>query len=191
VRRLAAVALLACLLAGCGGGGQTPSAVTQTAPTNGDGFAIDPPQAAPAFLLRDQDGRLVGPQTYRGHWTVVTFLYTHCPDVCPLIASRLAAAQRRDAGLRVVAVSVDPARDTRLAVRRFLAAHHAGPAFRYVTGTRRQLAKVWRAYHVAALPGPSATVSHSSISVLVDPAGRERMLFDSSITTAGVLRAAA
>jgi protein SCO1/2 len=187
-RRAAALPLLLVLLAGCGGGGEKAAPPAATA---GSATRIEPPVHAPDFLLRDQDGKLVGPQLYRGRWTVVTFLYTRCPDVCPLIADHLAAAQRRARSLQVVAVSVDPAHDTPAAVRRFLAAHRTGPRFRYVTGTRRELARVWRRYHIAVLPVPGGTVSHSAASILVDPRGREQALFTSRVTARDVLSALA
>ena len=172
-------------LAGCGSSKHTAS---PPAPTS-NGIVVPGRVAAPHFVLRDQRRRPTGPQLLRGHWLVVTFLYTHCPDVCPLIADQLAAAQRQNADLRVIAVSVDPARDTPAAVRRFLVAHHAGPHFSYVSGTRRILAPVWRSFHVAALPGPQGTVSHSALSILVDRDGRERRLFDSGVTAGEVLAA--
>jgi protein SCO1/2 len=188
-KHVVAALLLACLAAGCGGAKHATSTVTPQTATRGNAIAIDPPTAAPRFLLRDQSGSLVGPQLYRGNWTVVTFLYTHCPDVCPLIASRLAAAQRQAPDLRVIAVSVDPKRDTRAAIRTFLAEWHAGRNFHYVTGSRTALASVWRRYHVAALPGPAGTVSHNAFSVLVDPQGRERFLLDSQLDARDVLAA--
>lgn len=188
-KNIVVAAVLACLAAGCGGARHATSTATPPAGTRGNAIAIDPPVAAPRFLLRDQSGALVGPQRYRGSWTAVTFLYTHCPDVCPLIASRLAAAQRHAAGLRVIAVSVDPKRDTRAAIRTFLTERHAGRNFHYVTGSRAALASVWRKYHIAALPGPAGTVSHNAVSILIDPQGRERFLLDSQLTTADVLAA--
>jgi protein SCO1/2 len=186
VRRLLLAAGLVCVLAGCGAKHEA-APVKATAP--GAGFAIDPPTPAPSFLLADENAKPTGPQQFRGRWTVVTFLYTHCPDVCPLIADQLAAAARRDASLRVIAVSVDPARDTRPAVRQFLARHHAGTHFHFVIGTRKALARVWHAYHIAALPGPRGTISHSAFTLLVDPQGRERVLFDAHVTARGVLAA--
>ena len=183
--RIAAALLLLVALTGCGSAKTTATTTTSTSA----GFVLTDKTQAPSFLLPSETGQRVGPQTYRGHWLVVTFLYTHCPDVCPLIANRLAAAQRSDAGLRVLAVSVDPKRDTRAAVRRFLHAHHAGPGFHYVNGARPALARVWRRYHIASLPGPQGTVSHSAFSVLVDPQGRERVLFDSQVTARQVLAA--
>ena len=186
-------ALLLALLVLCAGCGTAHEAKVEhpAAPSPGSGFVLHPPVAAPAFTLRDQAGRPTGPQQDRGHWTVVTFLYTQCPDVCPLIANQLGAAQRENAGLRVIAVSVDPKHDTPAARQAFLAAHHLGARFRFVSGTRAALAPVWARYHVAALPGPQGTVSHSSYEILIDPKGRERVLFDAKVTARGVLNAIA
>jgi protein SCO1/2 len=155
------------------------------------GALVDPPAPAPNFKLNDQFDQPITLSDYRGKVVVLTFLYTHCPDVCPLIANQLVAAQRRDADLRVIAVSVDPRRDTPAAIRRFLREHHAGPRFHFVGGPRAALQPVWRRYHIAALPGPQGTVSHSAFSVLVDRSGKERRLFDSRVTAAQVVKAAA
>jgi protein SCO1 len=147
--------------------------------------------AAPNFTLVDQDGHTVSMAAQRGRWVVVTFLYTQCPDVCPLIAAQLnrvlEARIGRQVGLRVLAVSVDPARDTPKAVRRYVLRHRLGPRFRWLIGSRNQLARVWKAYHVAALPGPRGTVTHSTVSFLVDPSGRERLLYDKSVKAGFVL----
>jgi protein SCO1/2 len=175
------------VVAGCGSAHRVAADAPSGQRTHA--IAIEPPVAAPAFLLRDQSGVPVGPQRYRGRWTVVTFLYTQCPDVCPLIAGRLVAAQRQAPGVQVIAVSVDPKRDTRSAVRSFLAAHHAGRDFHYVTGSRSALSAVWRRYHIGVLPGPDGTVSHNAVSVLVDPKGKERFLLDSQFTARDVVAA--
>lgn len=186
MRRLVAFLALLAVCAGCGPTKHKEIVVSAPAP-QGDGVPLNPPTAAPAFLLHDQSGKLVGPQLEKGHWTVVTFLYTHCPDVCPLIANNLGAAQRQNADLRVIAVSVDPKGDTHAAVERFIAKHRLPAAFSYVAGSRAQLAPVWKKYNIAAQPGPNGVVSHSSYTVLIDPTGRERVLYDSQITAAAVL----
>jgi protein SCO1/2 len=175
--------------AGCGGAKHAATIQHAPAPKPSEGFLVSPPVAAPPFLLRDQVGRPTGPQEDKGHWTVVTFLYTHCPDVCPLVAKQLGAAQRAHGDLRVIAVSVDPKGDTPAARRAFVAAHHLPASFRFVSGSRAALAPVWARYHVAALPGPSGTVSHSTYEILIDPAGKERELFDAKVTARAVLRA--
>jgi protein SCO1 len=170
-------ALLLVVVAAAGCGGSKPPRLA--------GTAIAPPVSAPDFSLDDQSGRPVTVAGQRGHWLVVTFLYTHCPDVCPLIAVQLDRAIRTPVGARadlhVIAVSVDPERDTLAAVRRYVAVRRLAPSFRYAIGSRATLARVWHAYHVAAQPGPRGTVTHSTFEILIDPKGEERAVYDSSI----------
>jgi protein SCO1/2 len=180
--RLLLAISLGLVCAACGS-----QAHTTTPPTSKTrGFALEPPVAAPAFALRDQDGRLMGPVQLRGHWYVVAFLYTHCPDVCPVIASNLGVALRRLPGLRVLAISVDPKNDTQASVKVFLRAHDLPSRFRYVTGTHAELAPVWARYHVAATAGPRPIVSHTAFELLVDPQGRERVLYDAQVQAADI-----
>jgi protein SCO1 len=164
------------VLAGCGGASKSQQFA---------GTPIEPPVAAPNFTLVDQSAKPVSPAAQRGRWLVVTFLYTHCPDVCPLIAAQLdkaiATPTGRRAHLRVIAVSVDPARDTLAAARRYSVTHRLEPTFHWGIGSRARLERVWRAYHVAAQPGPRGTVTHSTFELLVDPEGKERLLYDQTI----------
>jgi len=166
-------------LAGCGGGG---------AKQTFDGTAIS--SAAPSFTLHDQSGAPVSLAAQRGRYVVVTFLYTHCPDVCPVIAGMLNRVLQTPvahrARLRVLAISVDPKRDTPAAVANFIRVHRLVSSFRYLTGTRAQLQPIWAKFHIASTPGPNGTVSHSAFEILVDPQGRERLLYDSDVTSAAV-----
>ena len=68
-------------------------------------------------MLRNYLGQPVNLASYRGKAVLVTFLYTHCPDVCPLITSNLRVAQnlmgpKVAAKAQIIAVSVDPKGDT-------------------------------------------------------------------------------
>ena len=170
------------LSAGCGGG--APKAV-QSGPTPSPyrGMTVVGSTKAPDFALRDQSGRLVRMANRQGRYTLLTFLYTNCPDVCPLIASHLNTALQQLAGsTRVLAVSVDPKGDTPAAVRRFVAVHRLRPQFRYLTGTAAQLKPVWAAYHVAADPQhDTSAIAHSAFVLLVDPQGQERLVYDSYV----------
>ena len=188
---LLAVLALPVLFAGCGGGGGgTSGARHEQPPVQFAGGTLDPPVPAPNFTLRDQRGHLVSLAGQRGHWAVVTFLYTHCPDVCPLIAANLNQAIQTSAGrradLHVLAVSVDPARDTPAAIRKYARDHRLVPSFSYLIGLRPQLERVWSAYHVAVQPGPRGTVSHSSFEMLVDPKGMMRLIYDATVKSSDV-----
>jgi protein SCO1/2 len=175
------VLVLAAACAGCGGAAKPVY----------NGIELTPPSASPNFALHDQNGRTVTLAGQRGHWAVVTFLYTQCPDVCPLIAASLNGALQsaagRTAGLRVLAVSVDPARDTQAAVHRYVVTHRLAPAFHFLIGSSSELKRVWAAYHVAAQPGPHGAVTHSTFEILIDPKGQERFLYDATITTADLV----
>jgi protein SCO1/2 len=182
--------LLTSICVACGSQAKQHTAPAGPTPSGINGFVLKPLVAAPSFALDDQDGHSIGPKTMRGDWFVVAFLYTHCPDVCPLIASNLGVALRRLPNLRVLAISVDPKGDTPTSVRSFLREHRLPARFRYVTGTRAQLAPVWARYHVAALAGPKAIVTHSAFELLVDPHGKERVLYGAQVRatdiTAGI-----
>jgi protein SCO1/2 len=180
VKKLLVLGALAVVVAGCGGS-KKPAVAYR-------GTDLNPAQAAPNFTLTDQSGRKVSLADERGHYAVVTFLYTHCPDVCPVIAGNLNRVLQMPiahrTGLRVLAVSVDPKRDTPAAVQHFVAVHRLVPAFRYLIGSRAQLAPVWRSYHIAAAPLPNGTIAHSTFEILVDPQGRERVIYDAQASPA-------
>jgi len=187
--RSSALLALLVLAAGCGGSGSKQATVSHPpAATTAGGAGIASKPRAPAIALHDPHGRPVRLSDFRGSWVTVAFLYTHCPDVCPLITQNLNGALRRAPDLRVVAVSVDPKGDTPAAVRAFARNHHLTPAFHYLIGSRAQLQPVWRAWHVATVPGPSNTVGHSSFEVLIDPKGRERVYYDAQVRTKDVLQ---
>jgi protein SCO1/2 len=163
--------------AGCGGGRHAaPATTTHAHGAQSTTVRTDP---SPAFSLRDQDGRRVSLAAQRDSVVLVTFLYTRCPDVCPLLATnlntalRLLAARERSQ-VRVLAISVDPEHDTPRAVRRFIADHHLVPQFRYLTGTRASLRPIWQGYNVLAIPATEERVDHSAYVVLVDRRGMIR-----------------
>src|SRR4051812_34713637 len=54
--------------------------------------AVSPPMSPQDFALRDQDGRRVGLRDFRGQPVVLTFMYTHCQDVCPTTAVTIRGA---------------------------------------------------------------------------------------------------
>lgn len=187
--RRTALLLCAVLCAGCGGGKAVPKAGHTTV---GGGTPAPAGAEAPDFALRDQDGRLVRLSAQRGHLVVLTFLYTQCTDVCPLIAERTDAAARalghRAADVRILAVSVDPVNDTPGAARAFVYAHRLLPQFHYLTGSRAQLAPVWQAYNVEVEARGADKVAHAAPVLLIDRRGRPRFFFGQDLRTAGLLR---
>lgn len=73
---------------------------------------------APEFTLQDADGRTIGSADLRGTVVVLHFIYTSCPDVCPLHAERIVEIQEMinqtpmRALVRFVTITTDPKNDT-------------------------------------------------------------------------------
>jgi protein SCO1/2 len=154
------------------------------------GVFTDTPQA-PDFSLRDQNGQTITMSSLKGKVVALTFLYTHCPDVCPLMASQLAAADQRlgaDAqNVELISVSVDPLGDTLPAVQKFTEDHNlAGRSnWHYLMGSPGQLRPVWDAYHVGSSAGDQAAtegVDHSAMVYLADRTGRLRVILSANFT---------
>jgi protein SCO1/2 len=154
---------------------------------------------APAFRLTDQHGQPFGSQELADKVVLVDFIYTSCPDICPLLSEQMSTVQGRlrDAGQlgsRVVLVSftVDPARDSPEVLQSYAARYRAdSEAWRFLTGPERELMTVIvDGFHVgvqAAPPNPLATgvasgggyeVMHSGRLILIDRAGRIRAYYD-------------
>ena len=190
MRRLALLLVVAAA-AGCGGT-STPKLVVNTPKVSTyAGNPVTPQRQAPAIALHDAWSRPVSLAAQRGRWVLVTFLYVHCPDVCPLIAQNLNAALRqlgpRRDHVRVLAVSVDPKGDTPRAVKRYIAQRGLQPQFRYLIGTRARLTPIWASWHVLAVSQKPDIVDHVAYTMLVDPRGKERLLYDAQVKARQVL----
>jgi protein SCO1/2 len=190
MRRVALLALVA-VLAGCGATATQKPEAPMTKPSRYAGAPVTPVRKAPAIALEDAWGRPVTLAAQHGRWVLVTFLYVHCPDVCPLIAQNLNAALRllgpRRSRVRVLAVSVDPKGDTPTAVKRYVSVRGLLPQFRYLIGTRARLSPVWAAYHVLAVSKKPNVVDHVAYTVLIDPKGRMRLLYDAQVKARDVV----
>ena len=198
-RGLLLVALLAAVAApACGGGsgqshehGTTGSLTVSGGSGRFAGGELNPPQPTPDFTLTDQSGHKVGMADQRGKLVLVTFLYTNCPDVCPLITQNLNQAlqmlgSRRD-DVRVLAISVDPEGDTPESVDKYAKAHHLLPEFHYLIGTRDELTEVWKDYDVAAVASDPELVDHSAYTMLVDRSGEGRVIYDAGVKAKDVV----
>lgn len=145
-----------------------------------------PVKHAPPLQLRNYLGQPVDIDQYRGKAVLVTFLYTNCPDICPLITAnlhtaltQLGAQARR---VQVIAVSVDPRGDTSRAVARFLAEHQMVGRMQYLIGSSGALSRTWKAWSVGSERevGQPQLVAHSALVYGIDAGGRLRTVYPSS-----------
>jgi protein SCO1 len=164
----------------------TSSGVPHRAKAPGyDGAAVTPPQRTPPLSLRNYTGEPINLDHYRGKAVIVTFLYTHCPDVCPLIASNLRVALEmmgpaQAARTQVIAVSVDPRGDTPTTVAAFLARHGMTGRMKYLIGSAHELARVWKAWGVGSaqdLEQPQF-VNHTAIVYGISASGKMTTVYE-------------
>jgi protein SCO1/2 len=181
--RLAAIVAgiaAAALLAGCSGGSSSTSSTASSAAA-GAGFAgaaLPAGIAAPSFLLTDQHGRSVSLGGYRGRVTVLSFLYPTCGATCVLVAQQIRGAlDQLSAPVPVLLISAEPAADTPSSVDRFLAQVGLGGRAEYLSGTRAQLERLWRAYHVTPPSSSRGAFDRAASVLLVGRDGQERVLF--------------
>jgi protein SCO1 len=169
--------LLAGLLAACG----------QSAPPWGlqDISGLMPP--LDFTLSAASDDATVHGKDFRGKVVLLYFGYTHCPDVCPTTLSLLSRAVKalgaRAEQVRVLFVSVDPARDTLARLKTYAAAF--GPEVVGLRGSEDELKTLTKRYRVSYGYGkPDARgayeVSHSSAVYVFDREGKIRLLIGST-----------
>jgi protein SCO1/2 len=136
------------------------------------------------FTLTGDDGKPVAAGTLKGRASLVYFGYTHCPDVCPETMGRLMQVIDKlgpDAQkVRILFVSVDPARDTPKALHDYVGAFDAQHA-RGLTGTDAQIERMARHYRVAYQmekrdPNGNYEVTHSSAVYIFDARNHARLL---------------
>jgi protein SCO1/2 len=136
------------------------------------GLTVGNPKAAPPLALKSYLGTPVNLANYlhRGKAVLVTFLYAHCPLLCPLITSKLhaalaemPAAERRR--VQIIAVSVDPRGDTPGAVAQFLADHGMTGKMQYLIGSASALGAVWSRWGIGSKrdAGDPELVAHTAL----------------------------
>jgi protein SCO1/2 len=151
-------------------------------------------------VLGNSQGGTASLATFHGRVVVLTFLDSHCGQLCPVEASELGVVDRMlpaDDRPEIVVVSVNP-RDTPLTVRRFVQrARWTGP-WVWMTGARGALQSVWKKFGIevkqtrTAIDGITVTgVGHSSVIYVVDQEGFERTgyvaPFDARLVASDVL----
>lgn len=141
-------------------------------------------------LSRANDGKSVDAADYRGKTVLLYFGYTHCPDECPTTLTDLADMQKRmglrGKDVRVLFVTVDPARDTASVMRAYV--HAFGPGIDGLRGNADAIAALARRYRVLfetdpGKPGQPYEVMHSDSVFVFDRDGRARIVLTATKDT--------
>jgi len=125
---------------------------------------------------------------FRGKVVALYFGYTHCPDVCPATLANLTEmlGKVNSPDVRVLFVTVDPARDTDAVLADYARAF--SPQVVGLRGADNQLAALARTYRVAysVKAGPPYEVMHSNAVFFFDRDGKARLVTTDTSDTAGM-----
>ena len=101
--------------------------------------------------LTDQNGEQYALTTDTNGVVVVSFIFTRCPDVCPMLTQSLIAVEasltdeeRED--VTFVSISVDPNHDTPEVLKEY--SERMGAAWPHLTGSMEELEDVWATFAV-------------------------------------------
>jgi protein SCO1/2 len=174
--------LLALALAACGRGEVRPGTSDITGAMPDLSFS----------MVRANDGVAVSADDYRGKVVLLYFGYTHCPDACPTTLANLATVLQtlgsQAKQVRVLFVTVDPARDTLPILKAYVASF--APEIDGLRGTDDEVASLARRYRVlyrvTQTPSGGVEVMHASSTFFFDREGHARLVTTSTDDTAAI-----
>ena len=135
----------------------------------------------PDLMMTNQDGQPVQINEFKDKWTLLFFGYTYCPDICPTTLAQLRQIKSELpkevlSRLRVVLISVDPARDTPQQLKQYLG--YFDKDFVGLTGSVPDIQKLANGVSIPFIPAdtskPGYTVDHSGNLALLGPDGNQR-----------------
>jgi protein SCO1/2 len=135
----------------------------------------------PNFKLIDQNGKPFQMAATRGKVVLATFIFTTCPDVCPLLSAKLAAIQRvleekKIKDYWLLSITTDPERDNAAALKEYAARFKADLShWSFLTGSRTEVAQVWKAFGVNVTKTEAGQIFHTTLTTLIDRQGLRRV----------------
>ncbi|MGH7846030.1 MAG: SCO family protein [Candidatus Binatia bacterium] len=136
---------------------------------------------APAFTLVNQNGTAFYSGSARGRVTLVTFVFTTCPDVCPLLTAKFAQLQRMLArehasDFFLISITTDPEVDKPEVLKSYAQRYGADlSTWAFLTGEEDEMSKVWRSFGVSVKKKGKGLVQHTSLTTLIDRQGVRRI----------------
>ena len=160
---------------------------------------LEPGEAVPDDVLRDEHRRPRRLTDWRGHAVAVTFIYTRCPmpEFCPLMERHFADVQKRvDADpslrdrVRLVVITFDPEHDTADVLAAHARSRGADPRlWTYLTGTPSAIEHVASRFGVSVMRegNDAAAIVHNLRTAIIDAEGRVVKIYTGSAWTPAML----
>jgi protein SCO1/2 len=163
---------------------------------HGDDLPSDDPEYdISEFSLIKPDGNVTNLSDYEGQVLIVSFIYSRCPDVCPVVSSNLRwvsqeLADHYEANFSIVSITVDPWWDTQNVLGQY--ATERNLSWPHLTGDVATLEPVWESFHVglqtyinesasnesnstSGRHHPDYLVDHSTATIILDKEHNQRV----------------
>ena len=166
---------------------------------HGDDLPSDDPEyAVNEFSLIKPDGNLTNLSDYEGQVLIVSFIYSRCPDVCPIVSSNLrwlsqVLADDYETNFSIISVTVDPWWDTQNVLGEY--ADQRNLSWPHLTGDLESLEPIWESFHVglqtytnvsnetnegdsnntSGRHHPDYLVDHSTATIIIDKEHKQRV----------------
>ncbi|KAH8105412.1 SCO1 protein [Cristinia sonorae] len=139
------------------------------------------PNVGGPLNLTTHQGKPFTEQDLLGHWSLIYFGFTNCPDICPEELDKMSAAvdqldKEYGPVVQPIFISVDPARDSQAQISRYVADFH--PRLLGLFGDYASTKSACKSYRVyfSTPPNAKATddylVDHSIFFYFMDPNGK-------------------
>lgn len=135
----------------------------------------------PNFQLTDQDGTSFSRENLLGKVSVVNFIFTHCPTVCPLLTQKmkLLSGEITDPQVQFISISVDPENDTPAVLKAYANRYGADlNRWKFLTGPLETVSKtVIEGFKVVMIRNEVKDlfdITHGEHFILVDKKGSIR-----------------
>lgn len=150
-------------------------------PKKGDGARKSVNIPVRDFTLTDQYGKDLRFDDLRGKLILVTFIFTTCPDLCPLLTAKLARIQEKlEAekinGYFLLSITTDPETDKPSVLKSYAELYRAGfRSWAFLTGEKKALSNVWETFGVTVKRLSNGQIHHTGLTAIVDRKGVQRV----------------
>jgi protein SCO1/2 len=161
-----------------------------------DNLPLDKDLTKKSYTLINQDSiEVIFPENIIGHITVMGFIYTHCPDICPMTTHNMYLTEKKlkEDGIKnvkFVAISFDPDRDTPEVLTKFAEIRDLDfSSWTLLTGDKTTVNELMKRFDVKAIKtderiddvgNPEYSMMHTDRISLIDKNGRLRKNYKGS-----------
>jgi protein SCO1/2 len=146
-----------------------------------------PGDAVPDFKLRNQDGRIIHLNQFRGKQVLITFIYTRCPlpNFCPRVTHNFADIDKQLAAspslydkTHLLCVTFDPEHDTPDRLRAYGATYIGSDAksafahWDFGVPEKPELTKMTQYFDVGMTQAADNSITHTLSTTLIGPDGK-------------------